>query len=277
MDFIICHFWDKDGRILICLATFIHVCLWLNQDPIGYQDGPNLYAYVHSNPINRADALGLCQADCDWFDPVEIKPWQQELIDTCIKRCEEDYGWWNPQQYACKWYCDNAATGTPDAVDNFSRNLSTVCPKIKAINENPAIICGCAVVQVLDFIPGIGKKKVVVASDMVCSTLSTMGSVCEANDNLNFANVLSAEVMLVLWGGGLGAEFTGVWSDLADLGIAGLQNMIAGNTTNPYDLQFDCLCELGDGIQDGWARAVEALAAAEYQLRSLLIPLYYGN
>ena len=32
---------------------------WLNQDPIGYQDGPNLYAYVHSNPINRSDPQGL--------------------------------------------------------------------------------------------------------------------------------------------------------------------------------------------------------------------------
>ena len=32
---------------------------WLNQDPIGYQDGPNLYAYVHSNPINRTDPQGL--------------------------------------------------------------------------------------------------------------------------------------------------------------------------------------------------------------------------
>jgi len=32
---------------------------WLNQDPIGYQDGPNLYAYVNSNPINRADLMGF--------------------------------------------------------------------------------------------------------------------------------------------------------------------------------------------------------------------------
>ena len=32
---------------------------WFNQDPIGYQDGVNLYAYVNSNPINRADPQGL--------------------------------------------------------------------------------------------------------------------------------------------------------------------------------------------------------------------------
>ena len=32
---------------------------WLNQDPIGYQDGVNLYAYVNSNPVNRSDPQGL--------------------------------------------------------------------------------------------------------------------------------------------------------------------------------------------------------------------------
>ena len=36
---------------------------WLNQDPIGYQDGVNLYAYVNSNPINRADPQGLTPQD----------------------------------------------------------------------------------------------------------------------------------------------------------------------------------------------------------------------
>ena len=38
---------------------------WLNEDPIGYQDGPNLYTYVHSNPVNKMDPQGLCEADCD--------------------------------------------------------------------------------------------------------------------------------------------------------------------------------------------------------------------
>ena len=44
---------------------------WLNQDPIGYQDGPNLYAYVNSNPVNRVDPRGLYQEtgyDGEWRD-----------------------------------------------------------------------------------------------------------------------------------------------------------------------------------------------------------------
>jgi uncharacterized protein RhaS with RHS repeats len=32
---------------------------WSREDPYGYGDGPNLYAYVGSNPINRRDPLGL--------------------------------------------------------------------------------------------------------------------------------------------------------------------------------------------------------------------------
>ncbi len=32
---------------------------FLTRDPIGYQDGPNLYCYVHCNPITQFDAWGL--------------------------------------------------------------------------------------------------------------------------------------------------------------------------------------------------------------------------
>lgn len=32
---------------------------WVTADPLGYEDGPNLYAYVHANPLIYYDALGL--------------------------------------------------------------------------------------------------------------------------------------------------------------------------------------------------------------------------
>lgn len=32
---------------------------WITPDPLGYADGPNLYAYVHNNPINSFDRLGF--------------------------------------------------------------------------------------------------------------------------------------------------------------------------------------------------------------------------
>jgi len=32
---------------------------WISQDPAGYIDGPNLYAYLHNNPLNHLDRFGL--------------------------------------------------------------------------------------------------------------------------------------------------------------------------------------------------------------------------
>lgn len=32
---------------------------WITQDPLGYIDGPNLYAYLHNNPLNHIDRFGL--------------------------------------------------------------------------------------------------------------------------------------------------------------------------------------------------------------------------
>ena len=32
---------------------------WITKDPIGYEDGPNLYAYVGNNPLNQFDIRGL--------------------------------------------------------------------------------------------------------------------------------------------------------------------------------------------------------------------------
>ena len=48
---------------------------WLNQDPIGYQDGVNLYAYVGSNPVNRIDPQGT-----SWYDYVPVIG----TIATCL-------------------------------------------------------------------------------------------------------------------------------------------------------------------------------------------------
>lgn len=40
-----------------CLGT------WLTPDPIGFADGPNLYAYVHNNPLTYVDPYGLFWAE----------------------------------------------------------------------------------------------------------------------------------------------------------------------------------------------------------------------
>jgi RHS repeat-associated protein len=38
---------------------------FIEPDPIGYGDGPNWYAYTHSDPVNGVDPLGLQDADTD--------------------------------------------------------------------------------------------------------------------------------------------------------------------------------------------------------------------
>jgi RHS repeat-associated protein len=37
--------------------------VFMNRDPIGYGDGPNVYCYVHCNPITKFDAFGLAEGD----------------------------------------------------------------------------------------------------------------------------------------------------------------------------------------------------------------------
>jgi RHS repeat-associated protein len=46
---------------------------WTTKDPAGFQDGPNLYAYLRGNPLERSDLQGLCslqdgyQKGWDWI------------------------------------------------------------------------------------------------------------------------------------------------------------------------------------------------------------------
>jgi RHS repeat-associated protein len=39
---------------------------FISEDPIGFEDGPNVYAYVGSNPVLRTDPTGLFRTWADW-------------------------------------------------------------------------------------------------------------------------------------------------------------------------------------------------------------------
>jgi hypothetical protein len=43
---------------------------WITPDPIGFNDGPNLYAYVHNNPLNSIDLYGFATVnhrETSWY------------------------------------------------------------------------------------------------------------------------------------------------------------------------------------------------------------------
>jgi RHS repeat-associated protein len=39
---------------------------WTAKDPIGFADGPNVYSYVHNNPLNLRDPFGLSTSSAAW-------------------------------------------------------------------------------------------------------------------------------------------------------------------------------------------------------------------
>jgi len=48
---------------------------FMSQDPIGFRAGLNMYAYVHNNPVNFADPIGLKKTCTPLGDPLRITPW----------------------------------------------------------------------------------------------------------------------------------------------------------------------------------------------------------
>ena len=53
-------FEQKTGLILFGLRFYDPVAgRWISPDPVGFLDGPNLYAYLHNNPVNALDRFGL--------------------------------------------------------------------------------------------------------------------------------------------------------------------------------------------------------------------------
>ncbi len=51
---------EETGLVFFGLRYYdSEVGRWISQDPLGFEDGPNLYAYLHHNPLAYFDAFGL--------------------------------------------------------------------------------------------------------------------------------------------------------------------------------------------------------------------------
>jgi RHS repeat-associated protein len=71
-------YWDDETGLGYWDQRFYNPALgrWLNRDPIGELGGPNLYAYVGNDPVDRFDALGQMWALCPNYPncPGQDKP-----------------------------------------------------------------------------------------------------------------------------------------------------------------------------------------------------------
>ena len=64
---------------------------FINRDPIGYWDGPNMYCYVHCNPITHFDAYGLSDEEVDEeIDTMDGEEEAQEAEDSSVDEAATD-------------------------------------------------------------------------------------------------------------------------------------------------------------------------------------------
>jgi RHS repeat-associated protein len=68
---------------------------WISPDPLGYVDGPNLYAYVHNNPILSKDFHGLFSWGGLWDSIVSAVSNMYETISGAVTYLQDHYSYYN--------------------------------------------------------------------------------------------------------------------------------------------------------------------------------------
>ncbi|MBD3350523.1 MAG: hypothetical protein GF364_03455 [Candidatus Lokiarchaeota archaeon] len=86
---------------------------FLQPDPIGYDDGMNIYTYVGNNPLNWIDPLGLCKEDTEFENLMKTVQEQLELDELISNYREkmdvlrENKHWWRSSDYMhCYQYAE---------------------------------------------------------------------------------------------------------------------------------------------------------------------------
>jgi RHS repeat-associated protein len=68
--------YDLDSGMFQVRNRYLHPNLgrWVSRDPIGYEDGTNLYAYVGNGPVNLVDPKGLLSMPLPWWMAPAVLP-----------------------------------------------------------------------------------------------------------------------------------------------------------------------------------------------------------
>ena len=117
---------------------------WLTQDPLGYADGPNLYAYVSNNPLTHHDLYGLAVAGSHSHD--RDSPRKGRLSEPTQERSRETSGstWsqvsefagglvgsvWDPIEAGLEIY-DNKPRSTARKIGQATGLILSVVPVVR--------------------------------------------------------------------------------------------------------------------------------------------------
>jgi hypothetical protein len=205
---------------------------FLTRDPIGYGDGPNIYCYVHCNPIMGFDPLGLRNFwnSLTWFTPNAISwsvkdsfnPWHESAC-------------WKETGAGLK---EGALAGCDIVTDTFTPNYGIFAE----VHENAEAYKGpgaeasrfCATVAYNALNVAVGKKYIALSNETILlNQLYGAGQTAIMGEDVN--DMLINGGTTVTWGGGAGkwAGSRGNFSVPLTFAIeASAANMVANAAAN---------------------------------------------